>query len=379
MSAQPGPFGRALPLLLSVILAVGLGGCLSSETPVVQESSPRVVDVTEVVPANGPQTVMLSGQVQASEHTRLSFEVGGEVQTLTVDVGDSVAPGEVLATLDRTRYQLAYDQTLATEREAAAALKEARLDHQRQADLAERGFGSQSRLDSATAALESARYRHEAAVASRRLAERDLAQTRLKAPFEGTVSQRLVEPAERVSVGQPVLAVISDREGYEVDTTVPETLISRLSAGSDHQVSIPAMGPGLIPAQIHQIGSQPRSANNYPVTLTLTETLPALRSGMTAQVHLSLAQPEDDTASAGSLRIPLTALVYDGDQQAHVLRIGPDQRLQRVDVLVLATDGNSAVVTGGLASGERIVARGTEFVADGERVSVLGSGPERFH
>ncbi|MFC4257790.1 efflux RND transporter periplasmic adaptor subunit [Marinobacter lacisalsi] len=378
MSVHTGPFGRPIFLSVVTILASGLAGCLSPEDPATQTSAPRVVDTALVAPANGPEQVILSGQVRASEHTRLSFEVGGEVRSLTVDVGDTVAKGQVLAVLDKRRYELGHEQALASEREAAAALKEARLDYQRQSDLADRGYGSPSRVDSATAALDSARYRHQAAVASRRIAERDLAQTELKAPFEGTVSERLAEPAERVTAGQPVLAVISDREGYEVETSVPETLVGHLAVGSGQQVSMPALGVGRIPATIHQIGSQPRSANNYPLTLILEESVPGLRSGMTAQVHLSLTQPKDGDAAGGFL-VPLTALVHDGNKQAHLLRVGLQQTLERVEVEVLSTVGNQAVVAGPLDTGERIVARGPEFVAAGDRVSILGAGPERFH
>ncbi len=378
MIMQLASRGRNVLVAVMVFLAGALTGCLPSESPVTPSNTPRVVDTTRVMPANGPEQVTLSGQVKASEHTRLSFEVSGEVRSVSVDVGDTVAPGEVLATLDKARYQLAHEQALASEREAAAALQEARLDHRRQSDLADRGFGSASQLDGARAALESARYRHEAAVASRRIAERDLAQTQLKAPFEGTVGQRMVEPAERVSAGQAVLAVISDREGYEVDTSVPETLVSRLSARSEQAVSIPALGVERLPASVHQIGSEPHSANNYPVTLTLEDTLPGLRSGMTAQVHLTMEQVDGEPA-LDAFRLPLTSLVHDGPQLAHVLRIGPGDRLQRVAVQVIDTTGNHAVVTGALATGERIVARGTEFVAEGQQVSLLGDGPERFH
>ena len=378
MVRDGGLLGQWVAGSVLTALAVGLGGCLSSDTPTPEAEVPKVVDAAPVVAANGPEQVTLSGQVRASEHTRLSFEVAGEVRSLVVDVGDAVKEGEVVATLDPTRYQLAHDQALAAEREAAAALQEARLDHQRQAKLAERGFGSQARLDSARAALDSARYRHESAVASRQLAQRDLAQTELRVPFEGTVSQRLVEPAERVSAGQPVLAVISDREGYEVDTTVPETLVSRTLAQSTQAVSIPALGVHRAPASILQIGSEPLSANNYPVTLTLDKPIPGLRSGMTAQVHLAMTDLADGAALA-AFRIPLTALVYDGEQQAHVLRIGPDHRLQRVGVEVVDTAGHQAVVLGSLAEGEQIVARGAEFVAEGDHVTLLGEGPNRFH
>lgn len=376
----PGGWSRHRFLVgLLVVAASGLAGCRSPEEADASASLPRVVDTAVAVAANGPERITLSGEVQASEHSRLSFEVGGEVRTLAVDVGDPVTSGQTLAILDETRYQLVYDQAMASEKEAAAALREARLDYQRQTDLAERGFGSEARVDGATAALESARHRHEAAVASRRIAGRDLAQTRLKAPFEGTVSERRVEPSERVAAGEPVLTLISDRQGFEVETSVPETLVGRLLSQSEQQAIIPALGPDPVPARIHQIGSQPRSANNYPLTLILTETVPGLRSGMTARVQLALTPAEPVNVDQAAVAIPLTSLVYGAGGEAHVLRVGPRDRLQRVDLALLSTRGQAAIVSGPLAAGDRIVARGPEYVAEGDSVVILGESPERFH
>lgn len=56
------------------------------------------------------------------------------------------------------------------------------------------------------------------------------------------MSRRRAEPAERVVAGQPVLEVISDREGFEVETSVPETLVDALALGSTHRILLPALG-----------------------------------------------------------------------------------------------------------------------------------------
>ncbi|ENO16553.1 efflux RND transporter periplasmic adaptor subunit [Marinobacter nanhaiticus D15-8W] len=363
------------------ILALFIAGCSSSTGADSEEEKPRVVDAATVLPANGSSEITLSGRVKAAEQTELSFEISGKIERLTVDVGDNVEAGETLAVLEDARYQLEYDRAVATEQEAKAALDEARLAYNRQNSLREKGYTSQSQLDSAEASLESARSRYESAVASRRLAARDLRLTELKAPFSGSISQRHVEPAERVSPNQAVLDVISDRDGFEVETSVAENLVGHLNAKSLHTITIPALGGEPVPASIKHIGTQPQSSNNYPIILALEEPVGGLRSGMTAQVHLDIAAGDMQTLEEGdsAVRVPLTALVYDTREQAHVLRLDEDNRLERIELDVLAVSEQIAAVAGALSPGDRIVARGAEFVSEGQKVSVMGQGPERYN
>lgn len=107
---------------------------------------------------------------------------------------------------------------------------------------------------------------------------------------------------------------------------------------------------------------------------------------MTARVELSL-DPRA-TEGDGALPVPMTALVFeqedagedgDGRRGAHVLRITDALTLERVAVEVVRLGEGQASVRGALAPGERIVARGVEFVRPGQTVSLLGHGPERYH
>ncbi|MDX1467365.1 MAG: HlyD family efflux transporter periplasmic adaptor subunit, partial [Halomonas sp.] len=195
--------------------------------------------------------------------------------------------------------------------------------------------------------------------------------------------------AERVAAGQPVLEVISDREGFEVETSVPETLVDALAPGSTHRVLLPALGNAESAATLRHLGTQPRSSNDYPVILGVDVPPPGLRSGMTARVELSL-DPRA-TEGDGALPVPMTALGFDregdgeesgegdGLRHAHVLRITEEGVLERVAVEVVSLGEGRASVRGALAPGERIVARGVEFVRPGQTVSLLGHGPERYH
>jgi RND family efflux transporter MFP subunit len=371
--------GRAL---FAAALITTLVGCSSDSD--VDAERPRVVDTAVVRAANGAADVTLSGRVVAAEKTRLSFEISGQIERLSVDVGERFEAGDVLAALDDSRYRLVEQRATASAQEAKASLHEARLAFERQQQLREKGFVSEAALDNAQAKLDTARSRYQSAQASRRLAQRDLRLTELTAPFDGSVSERRVEPLERVSPNQPVLDVISDREGFEVETSLSETLVERLITGSHHQVVVPSLGETPIEATVRHVGSQPRSSNNYPVILELAEAPPGLRSGMTAQVRLALAGPARDAGDtagnpAGAVRVPLTALVYDGPTNAHVMRLDREQRLQAVPVEVLVAHQDVATVTGDLKAGQHVVARGAEFVAEGQRVEALNQGAERYN
>ncbi|GGX94578.1 hemolysin D [Litchfieldella qijiaojingensis] len=369
---------RSLPVLLLLgYLALLATGCTAeSEEP---PKLARVVDTYVVQPANGLSITTFSGRIQAAEKTSLSFEISGKIERMAVEVGDRFTAGDILAELDEARYQLIVNQRRAEENEARAQRQEKRQDYTRQASLREKGFVSQAHLDAAKAALDTAESQFASAVAARELAERDLRMTTLRAPFDGSVSQRHVEPSERVGANQPVVEVISERDGFEMHTSVPETLVSAIPPGSTHRVIVPALSEASIPATIRHLGTQPQSSNNYPVVLTLDEAPPGLRSGMTAQVELSIHKPQATGAQASQWHIPLTALVYDTKGSAHVLRVTDAMRLERVAVEVASVDDGVAAIRGELASGERIVARGAEFVSEGETVSLLGQGPERYN
>lgn len=368
------PMRRSLAthaLLASLVLL--LSGCSPEAAP--SAIPPKVVD-TYVI-NNGASTPFthLSGRVAAAEKTTLSFEVPGEIAALEIDVGETFSAGEPLARLDEERYRLVLNQRQAEQREAAAVLHEKQRDYQRHAELAKKDYVSRSLLDSVRAGLDSARSRQESAAAALELAQRDLNLTALTAPFDGSVSQRLAEPSERVGANQPVLEVISDRRGFDVEGSVPETLIETLAVGSRHTVILPVLGDLELEATLRQLGSQPRSSNDYPLILHLESPPAEVRSGMTAEIQLALPGAKKIVGVA----LPMTALVHGEGDHREVLRVRDDMTLEAVPVEVVALGERYVQVIGELLPGQRIVARGTEFVRPGQAVSLLGQGPQRFH
>jgi RND family efflux transporter MFP subunit len=355
-----------------------LAGCSPALEPMDTSPNRRVVEVAQVQPAHPASRAILPGRVAPSQKTTLSFEVAGQVAHLTLDVGDAFQRGDTLARLDKARYQLVYERSQAAEVEARSDLADAQRELSRVTRLRQGGHTSEAALDNAETAVAGASARVNSAVASRKLAARDLEQTSLKAPFDGTVAHRQAEPGQRVVANQVIFELVSSRDGFDVLTHVPENLIGRISTESLQALVIPALDGLRATARVTHIGSHADSGNHYPVILRITESVPGLRSGMTAEVSFAIAADGTKT-SAGAFRVPLTSLVYPVNGEPRVLRLDDTDQLASVPVTVLSVADSAALVTGDLTEGERVVARGAEFVSAGDRVSVLGQGPERFH
>lgn len=364
---------KASSSLLIINIFVSLQGC-SADTPP-DPTTPKVVHSYVLRPNSVNAVTHVSGRIQAMESATLGFEVAGAITQLDVKVGDRFSEGDILATLDDERYRLIARQREAEVSEAAAMNTEKHQDYERQFRLSRQGHISARSLGAALAAKESAESHYLSSVAARNLAQRDLRQTTLTAPFDGFVTERQAEPSEQISAGQPVLRVISETESFEVEAGVPESLVNGLVIGSHHRVSLPALGEAMASATLTHVGLQPSTSNDYPLLLKIASPVAGLRPGMTAIIDLIQARPEEDD----TLAIPLTSLVYAKETGADVLRINGQGVLEQVPVEIVSIQDGYARIRGELESGERIVDRGAEFVRPGQSVSLLGQGPERYN
>jgi len=257
--------------------------------------------------------------------------------------------------------------------EARAVVAEAESDFRRRQELAEADYASEASLDQARAALETARSRVGTAEASRALAAERLGDTLLRAPYAGEVSARLVEPSRQVSPGQPVLRILGAGEALEVLVMVPETLIGLLRPGSRHTVTFPAKPRLEIPGTVAELGTDTVRANSYPVVLSLDAGAGAPSPGMTAEVVFRAGKESVDLVS-----IPAAAFVAAENNRKLVFVF--DERegvVHSREITIADIAGDRAVVSAGLAPGERIATKGAAFLEDGQKVTLLGSGPAR--
>jgi RND family efflux transporter MFP subunit len=347
-------------LLIGVLLAIGCGEDSPPPSP-----RPSAVLWDEARSAGEPTVRRYSGVVQADTATALAFEVAGRVDSVLARVGESVRAGAVLATLDADDYLLQAREAAAAVSAAAAARENAEQRYRRLQALWEHGNASEQDLEAAEAAYESAQARWRAARQRHRLARRQVADTRLHAPYAADVAAVPVEVGAMIAPGHPVVLLLA-RGRLEVHLAVPAAAVSRLVPGQEATVVVSALADTLA-GEIAEVGVAPAGfATTYPVTVAIPSHA-AVRPGMTAEVSLALA-PDDPT----TVLVPAAAVGEDQEgRHVYVLAASPGDSLgtvERRDVQVGALRGRTLEIHEGLRAGERVVVAGLAEIGDGQRV-----------
>lgn len=333
-------------------------GC--EKGPVVSPESsrsgePRPVQTAKATRQAVTRTIVAIGELVAREDATLSVKVSGRLHRIEVDLGDSVALGQLLAQVEPRDYELELRQAEAflaqararlglplhgqqddvdpaetsTVQQARARLVEAQLNRERFGKLAEQGILAQSELEAAEAAYEVAANVHRNALeeANNRLAqllqrrvEVEIAQKRLVdssvlAPFAGTVLERRASVGEYLPVGTPILTLVatdplrlrlevSEREAGVVRAGQPVRILTE-GQPTDYTGAIRRVSP---------------SIDSTTRMLKVEADVPndgSLRPGAFVQAQITVAQAEN------TITVPLQALVtFAGIEKVFVIEAG---------------------------------------------------------
>ncbi len=353
-------------LLLGLAILALLAACDEAPPELPESIRPiRTFTVTEV--ASG-QSRRFSGTVEASDSSSLSFQVGGTVLEVLVNPGDRVTQGQALAVLDRDPYELNVKAAEADLEQARAFESQKFAEYERQRTLYEQGWIARARFDNAEREYLSARSRVSYSAARLNLAQRDLANTTLVAPFDGTISSRSIDPFVEVPAGRELFQ-LDATGGFEVAFGVPETSISQITLGTPATAVLPQFASP-IEVIITEVGSAAGAGNTFPVRAALLEPPASLRSGMTAEVSMLLTR--EDESQVGYL-VPLSAIAPGNDTgEGFVFIYDAETSTVRRTAVGAATTvpGNTIVVTG-VSAGDVLASAGVNFLVDGQRVELL--------
>ncbi len=319
------------------------------------------------------ETLRLPGRVRAAKRAELSFDVPGFVDKFSLEEGRRVKAGELVARLDDRIYRSRLDA-------ARAEFERARSDLVRYQRLWE------SVQAVARAEVDDRRARLELARTNLAAAERDLADTAIKAPFEGVITRRHIEPFSNVQAKQPI-AELQDLRALEVVTNVPERLVRRMRpqqgavAFLEGERGVEGDRGGMGQALALELKSFAAEADaltqSYGVVLAV-RTVPAgvnLLPGMAVSVE-SAGGVGDAAEAAGAnatITVPLAAIAADVQGRPGVWVLKDDGRVARRPVRIGAIIGGGIAVESGLTRGERIVAAGVGALREGMPVRPLES------
>ena len=352
-------------LVLLLCLSVALAAC-KDKVEIVDEV--RAIKTMTVSEQETGQTLKLSGIAAAVDSSDLSFQVGGQVSSVTVDIGDRVKKGQVLAVLDPEPYQLDVDAISAELVKARDKVNESKSQYDRQRRIYEQGAGVKSHLDIAEYNYKAANSAVDYQVARLDQAKRNLRKTKLLSPYDGTIAWRSVQPNEEVKAGQKVFEINASGE-MEVQLAVPETVIDRLHIDDAVIITFPTLAGESTKGRISFIGSAAVQANAFPVKVALVDPSEKVKPGMSAEANFTLTV---DNLKAGYM-LPLQAILPapEANQGTVFVYDAQTSMVKKTPIRFQGAEGKRVIVTDGLSAGDIIAVAGVSFLADGMKVKLM--------
>ena len=315
-----------------------------------------------------------AGEVRARVESRLGFRVAGKITKRTVEVGQRVKAGQLLAQLDPRDYQLAADAGRAqvvsatTQRDLAAA------DLTRYRALKDQNFISGAELERREATLKAAQATLEQAQAQLAGQGNQTGYTQLLADVSGVVMAVEAEAGQVVAAGTPVVRIAQDGP-RDVVFAVPEDKLARVPVGSAVTVRSWTGGPSLRGTVRELAASADPVTRTFPVKVTLSEkdAGEALPLGATAYVvPQAVAQ-----LAGGVIKLPTSALRQEGKGSAVWVLDTASMTVRSQPVQIATADGNEAVIASGLQPGQKVVSAGVHVLSPGQKVTIYKpNGPD---
>src|SRR5512139_4018419 len=220
---EQGGIMKHLRVILAVVLTMALAACSTGKKDQESTTSPIPVKIGKPQLRQDYESVSVSGTVTSPDApSNVSFLVPGRVVWVGPREGDYVKKGQILASVDPTDYRLDLARAKAQTDQAQVGYKRAEDEHRRMKMLYDLKSLAPNDYQKFKATYDSAEQQYEQAVASEKLSRKRLADATLRAPANGFVSKRSVEPGQMAAQGEPVFEIVQ-LDTVEVNVGVPET------------------------------------------------------------------------------------------------------------------------------------------------------------
>lgn len=357
---------RHLAAALAAFAVLALAGCDdATEAPAAEARPVRTIVAANRTAGDG---IALTGHVEAQNQATYAFRIGGRMVERLVNVGDNIAPGQVIARLDPQNEQNALRSA-----EAAVAAAQANLTHasnalDRQRQLLARGTVARASYEQAERTFLTAGSDLDNAEAQLKIAQDRLDFTELTATDAGTVTERRAEPGEVVQAGQAIIEV-ARKDGRDAVFDVPAQLLSTVPA--DPEVTVTLVDNPTVTAigRVREIAPQADPVTrNFRVRVGLIDPPAAMRLGTTVSGRVEL-----DTGPV--IEIPASALTrLDGAPAVWVVDPATlTVSLRQIEVLRFSP--SAVTVDDGLAPDEIVVTAGVQALHPGQTVRLLEPRP----
>jgi RND family efflux transporter MFP subunit len=308
------------------------------------------------------RTLELTGTVEAADVVPVAFKSAGRITSLTVDVGARVNESDVIAALDPTQANAILAAANAQFAAATAQLTQAQSVHDRLSGLVERGATTRASLDNAQQELMSALALRDEAQAQLAKARQVAADTKLRAPVSGIITNRSAEEGQVAGAGQTVVTIARDgtREAQFYVPALPE--VDRM-LGSKVEITPLDEGSQSFAAEIHEISPLVNSATGtISVRARIDAAGDALGLGTPIKAQVAIGSDQAVVLPAASL------VTHDGKPAVWVIDAGTSEVAIR-EVEVSRFTSASLELSEGLSDGDLVVGSGAYLLFPGRKVT----------
>lgn len=359
----------------SRVHADGPGGTLGKTVP-------RAA-IALVQRGNISNTLSIAGEFVPYQEVELHAKVAGYIRKISVDIGDHVRAGQVLAILEvpelaaqvqgadagirHSQDEIVRAQNEVARDEAAHAALHAASERLKQASEARPGLvaeqelddadakdrGAEAQIEAAKSALSAARQQLDVSKASQMQVSAMSDYSRITAPFDGVVTWRyadtgaLVQAGTSASNAQPVVK-IAQVDILRLRIPVPESLAASVHQGETADVNVQATGEHFTGRITRFTDALDRSTRTEQVEIDVPNQKLHLAPGMFADVVLQVQN------HSGALLVPIQAVNREGDNNS-VLVVGNDNRVDARQIRTGMEDPNCIEVISGLKDGDRVI------------------------
>ncbi|MCO4772876.1 MAG: efflux RND transporter periplasmic adaptor subunit [Deltaproteobacteria bacterium] len=367
--------------LAACVLIAGLcaAGCPSPSSTTAASTPARTMGDVDAIPvvvapaAEGEvvRTLQLGGLAQAWRAARLAPSAQGVVETLNVELGDTVEKGKLLASIDTSALRLQRDAAARSIDLAAIQVTDARGEAARARELAPSGAITPRDLEKAELGLELARAQLEQARAQSAALDGQIRLAQVVAPFGGRVTALSIEQGEFFASmgsmgGPPMLVEVQALDTIKVDVAVPESDLAKVSEGMEVSLHSDAFAERTFKGEVTLVNAAATpGARTFLVRIKVPNDDGALRPGMFLRASLMVDRAD------GVVSVPPVAVTRQ-EAGAYVMVI--EDNIAKRRPVTPGLRGDSKWALQGVTAGEQVVVEGQFGLPEGARVRIIGGG-----
>lgn len=349
-----------LYLPLAAAGCVAASGCESaSQAQVNANLTPALSVATAAVATRSlPRTLKLTGTLIANRESAVAADTSGKVAAIQVERGSRVRAGATLIQIDRRQALLLAEEARTQIASARTRSALAQVQCSRAAKLFEMGAMNEAEYDRTKASCDDAAIGVDAADIRHELAAKTLGDSVVKAPFDGVIADRFVNPGEYVRPETKV-ATIVQLDPLRLELSVPEEALSAFQTDAEVHFQVAAFPDQVFIGRVRFVGATVRrSTRDLLIEAVVPNPEQQLRPGMFAVAEVVLGEVVLPVVPEGSIRTEERA----GTERVFVVR---DGRLEERLVQTGPAAAGFVPIRAGLATGERIVLAPTPDLRDG--------------